>query len=549
MLIMGTHPSRRDTEVSLNAIQNFLSQIGTRRMFMMGGVALALLAMLGFLAMRGTGSDLDYLYTDLDPSAAQSIATKLAAQGVQYQVSGDGSAILAPREQLAQLRMSMAGEQVGGKIGYEVLDSATPFGLSAAREKIDETRAVEGELARSISTLESVSSARVHIVMPERAVFSTETRKATAGVTLRTRGPISAENIQAIRYLVSSSVPELSPESVSIIDQTGRLLARAGESGAAQSDEVQVTTEARLREQIESLLEPIVGMGKVRAEVSAEINRDQVREESQTFDPDKQVIAHQISVESGDRSQESDAGAQGATVSNQLPDATGANAAGGGAGRASNSNQTSEDTTYDNSRTNVVKVSQPGAIKRLTVAVMVDGGAKGLPTPQVQRITRLVQNAVGFNAERGDSVAVESMAFSQPEEVSDVSSMLSKLPMDHIFTLLKLLVIGGVGLFALRIMKNRGGADAAADPKLLAAQDGVVAALPGAEAISPGLPGAAPMAAIGNDGPSHMAQLDHEIALAQVEGGIKASSLRRLGDTITANPAESVSVIRQWMNA
>lgn len=527
----------------MNAIQNFLSQIGTRRMYLMGGVAVLLLATLGFLAVRGTGSDMDFLYTDLDPSAAQTIATKLSAQGVQFQLSGDGTAIMAPREQLPQLRMSMAGDQIGGKIGYEVLDSATPFGLSAAREKIDETRAIEGELARSISTLESVSNARVHIVMPERALFATEGRKATAGVTLRTRGPMAAENIQAIRYLVSASVPELSPESVSIIDQTGRLLARAGEAGTGQTDELQAATEARLREQIESLIEPIVGMGKVRAEVSAEIDRDQRREESQVFDPDKQVISHQVTVESGDQSQENDSGSDGATVSNQLPDATGA-FGGGNSGRKSNSNETSEDTSYDNSRTNIVSVRQPGAIKRLTVAVMVDGGAKGLPTQQLQRITRLVENAVGYKADRGDSVAVESMAFTQPDEMTDMGSILSSLPMDHIFTVLKLLVIGGIGLFALKMLRTRGAADVgrlaqAADPIQLATEAGAATQLPGA----------GPMGALTSEGPSHMAQIDHEIALAQVEGGIKASSLRRIGETITANPAESVSVIRQWMNS
>lgn len=531
----------------MNAIQNFLRQIGTRRMYLMGGVAMLLLVMLGFLAVRGTSSDMDFLYTDLDPSAAQSIATKLSAQGVNYQLSGDGTAILAPREQLSQLRMSMAGDQMGGKIGYEVLDSATPFGLSAAREKIDETRAIEGELARSISTLESVANARVHIVMPERALFATEGRKATAGVTLRTRGPISAENIQAIRYLVSASIPELAPESVSIIDQTGRLLARAGEAGAGQTDELQAATEARLREQIESLLEPIVGQGKVRAEVAAEIDRDQRREESQVFDPDKQVIAHQVTVENGDQSQENDGSVDGASVSNQLPDAT-ANAGGGGSGRRSNSNETSEDTTYENSRTNIVSVRQPGAVKRLTVAVMVDGGAKGLPAAQIQRMTRLVQNAVGYSAERGDNVAVESMAFSQPDEMADMNSILSSLPMDHIFTVLKLIVIGAIGLFALRMMRTRGGNDLGTrpvdggEPVRIAADAGVGSASPLQ------IPGSATQAALASDAPSHMAQIDHEIALSQVEGGIKASSLRRIGETVTANPAESVSVIRQWMN-
>ncbi|CAN5249289.1 flagellar basal-body MS-ring/collar protein FliF [soil metagenome] len=446
----------------MNAIQTFLKQIGTRRMYLMGGVAIALLGALTFLAFRGSSAEMGYLYTDLDPSAAQSISQKLSAQNVKFQISGDGTAIMAPTDQLAQLRMSMAGEQVGGKIGYDVLDSASPFGLSSSREKMDETRAIEGELARSIGTLESVSSARVHIVMPERAVFAEEGRKATAGVTVRTRGRLSPENVQAIRYLVSSSVPELSPASVSIVDQTCRLLARAGDAGAttdAETDAMQQATEERLRTQIESLIEPIVGAGKVRAEVSAAIDRDSRREESQTFDPDKQVIAHQTSVNTGDQSQENNPSAQGASVSTQLPGGTPPAAAGSGDTRQANSKQTSEDTTYDNTRTNAVVVRQPGALKRLTVAVMIDSGAKPLPAAQIQRLTTLVQNAVGYDAQRGDSVAIENMAFAQPEEVAPLGGFLDSLPKDQLFNVLKLLVIGGIGLFALTMMRTRGAAD------------------------------------------------------------------------------------------
>jgi flagellar M-ring protein FliF len=377
-------------------------------------------------------------------------------------------------------------------------------------------------------------------------VFSDEGRKATAGVTVRTRGRLSPENVQAIRYLVSSSVPELSPESVSIVDQTGRLLARAGDAGAAtnaETDEMQQAMEEKLRAQIESLVEPIVGAGKVRAEVSANIDRDSRREESQTFDPDKQVIAHQTSVESGDQSQEGNPAAQGASVSAQLPGNAPAPTAGSSDTRQANSKQTSEDTTYDNTRTNAVVVRQPGTLKRLTVAVMIDSGAKPLPAAQVQRLTTLVQNAVGYDAQRGDSVAIENMPFAQPEEVAPLGSFLSSLPKDQIFNLLKLVVIGAIGLFALKMMRTRGGG---ADLPEGAVQEQTLLG----RILPPAITGAPALAALpAGDGVSHMEQIDQEIALAQVEGGIKASSLRRIGETITANPAESVSVIRQWMNA
>ncbi|MBR0550937.1 flagellar basal-body MS-ring/collar protein FliF [Stakelama marina] len=512
----------------------------------MGGVALTLLVALAAVAMSGGSSDrMGYLYTDLDPSAAQSITEKLRAQNVPFSLSGDGTAILAPEDRLPELRMSMAGEQLGGKIGYEVLDEQQPFGISSSREKMNETRAIEGELSRSIATLQNIANARVHIVMPERALFAAEKRKASAAVTVKTRGRLSQENVEAIRYLVAAAVPELSPESISIVDQTGALLARAGEVGeigASQADERKVAIESRIRHQVESLLEPIVGVGKVRAEVAADIDRDQTREEAQVYDPDNQVIARQVTVESGDQSRENQAGAQGATVAAQLPEGQGQIDGNGGDTRESARNENSEDTTYQNSSRHTVTVRTPGQIKRLTVAVMVDGGDKDLPAEQTQRLTRLVENAVGYDADRGDSVIVESMAFAQPGEIADAEGgLLSNLPVDQLFGIGKLLLIAAVGLIVLRMLKPKAApADAAG---LIAGPDGQPITLTpqSGEAGEAGEGGG--QAAI--EGP----QLDDEIALAQVEGNIKASALKKIGEAITGSPAESASVIRQWMNA
>ncbi len=269
----------------------------------MGGVALAVLLGIGLLAFRGGSSQMGFLYTDLDPSAAAAISEKLKAQGVALQPSSaDGTAITAPVDKLPELRMAMASEKLGGKIGYEVLDQEEPFGVSSSRAKLNETRAIEGELSKSIESLDRVSKARVHIVMPERAMFAAEARKATAAVTLKTQGRLPGESVQAIRYLVASSVPELSPESVSVVDQSGALLARAGDEASAATSEVeerQAAVEARLRQEIESLIEPIVGQGKVRAEVAVVLDRDQTRQEAETYDPDKQVTP--ASGDGGDR--------------------------------------------------------------------------------------------------------------------------------------------------------------------------------------------------------------------------------------------------------
>ncbi len=535
---------------ALEAIKNLVTQLGTKRLALMGGVAFALLAALTVVAMTSSKSNMGYLYTDLDPAAASTITEKLKAQNVPYTLSADGTAIMAPEDKLAQLRMSMAGEKLGGKIGYEVLDAEQPFGVSASRAKMNETRAIEGELAKSIQTIQNVTAARVHIVMPERAMFANESRKATAAVTVKTKGHMGSEQIAAIRYLVSSSVPELSPDAVSVVDQTGALLARAGDpdtAGAADADERQQAVEGKLRDEIEALLQPIVGEGKVRAEVSAQIDRDQTREEANVYDPDKQVVARQVSVETGDQNKESEAGPQTTSVANQLPDAK-ANPAAPGSSRQSASNQTSEDTTYSNSSTKTVTLRAPGKVTRLTVAVMVDGGPKGLPAEQIQRLQRLVENAVGIDTQRGDSVVVESMPFSAVPVDEGKESFLSKLPMDKIWTFLQLALIAGVGLLALRMLKPKP-EPLAIEPEMTAleaqqqseemrlltarAADGDPDALEQLEQM------ASPETAL----------LDQEIALAQVDGRIKLSALKRIGSAIAASPPEAASVIRQWMNA
>jgi flagellar M-ring protein FliF len=539
----------------LEAIKKLAGQLGPKRLMMMGGVAVALLAILAFVATRTSKPEMGFLYTDLDPSAAATITEKLKAQNVDYTLSADGTSVMAPQDKLAELRMSLAGEKLGGKIGYEVLDEEQPFGVSASRAKMNETRAIEGELSKSIQTIQDVSAARVHIVMPEREMFANESRKATAAVTVKTKGRLSSESIASIRYLVSSSVPELSPDAVSVVDQTGALLARAGDpstAGAGDADERQQAVESKLRDEVESLLEPIVGQGKVRAEVSAQIDRDQTREESNIFDPDKQVISRQVSVESGDQNQETDPASPTASVANQLPEAQGQGGAGAQGQKTSRSNQTSEDTTYDNSSTKTVTMRTPGKVTRLSVAVMVDGGEKGLPAPQIQRLQRLVENAVGADTQRGDSVVVESMPFTAGDAFADKDAgLFSKLPVDKLWGLLQIIVIGAVGLIALKMLK----------PKILPGAETPELAGP-ADAIP--LSGQSPemlaLAARAADGdPDAMQQLesmggdqpllDQEIALAQVDGRIKLSALKRIGDAITASPPEAASVIRQWMNA
>ncbi|HYZ49211.1 MAG TPA: flagellar M-ring protein FliF C-terminal domain-containing protein, partial [Sphingomonas sp.] len=289
-----------------------------------------------------------------------------------------------------------------------------------------------------------------------------------------------------------------------------------------------------------------VGAGKVRAEVAATIDRDQTREEASAVDPDKQAIAHQVTVESNDQSDENGAATPVASVAQQLP-AAGTTTPPGGDSRRSRRGETSEDTTYENSRTNTVRVRAPGAITRLTVAVMVDAGERGLPPQELQRLQRLVENAVGFDAQRGDNVAVESMPFAAADAGAADQNIFSNLPLDQIFGVLKLLIIAGVALLAVRMLRpkyDRRRSEEASVP----AQDALAA--PAQEPLalptgSTGIDEAALLAAA--EGQVNL--LDQEVALAQVDGRVKLSAIKRIGEAVSASPAEAASVIRQWMAA
>lgn len=524
----------------MQSILNFLGQMGRGRLLVMGGVAALLLAVLGYVAFRGSSPEMGFLYTGLEPGAASTIADQLKSQNVPYQVAADGTALMVPRDRMAELRMSLASQQIGAKIGYDVLDAEQPFGVSASRAKMNETRAIEGELAKSIETLDSVSGARVQIVMPERELFASEPRKATASVTLKTLGRLKPEQINSIRYLVSSAVPELLPENISIVDQTGALLARAGEPGSdggGDLEQQQTAVAARLRSQIESLLEPIYGAGKVRAEVSVQLERSQTREETEEYDPDKQVIQRQVSVESADQNTEGqNSQPVGTTVSNQLPE----NAADGAAGsnRATQSNQTSEDTTYQNSVTRKVLVNAPGSVKRLTVAVTIDGGKAGVPKPQIQQVTRLVENSVGAVTERGDSVIVESMAFAKAEDVAAVSTALPfGINMDQIMSVLKLIIIAGAGIVVLRILRSRGGGGGEEGQFQLAAAGS--------------LEGASGLDAVFADAQNALSDQARGDALRMAEEAAsakKAQVIQQLGGRVATDPTAAANVFRQWLN-
>ncbi len=266
-----------------------------------------------------------------------------------------------------------------------------------------------------------MQNARVHLVIPERRLFERDREPPRASIALKLRGELDAGQIRAVRHLVASAVEGLRPERVSVVDENGRLLAdgaQADQAGGAAADERQTSIERRLRQQVEDIVASVVGMGRARVQVNAEMDVNRIESRSETFDPESRVArSTQTRTE---QSTSNEPREQGVTVGNELPQAQGQQGGGQGATREA-SNKSEEVTNFEISRTTRTEVLEGGRVRKLSVAVLVDGvyarSANGevsyQPRPQeeLERISALVRTAIGFDRQRGDQVEVVNLRF------------------------------------------------------------------------------------------------------------------------------------------
>ncbi|WP_404401838.1 flagellar basal-body MS-ring/collar protein FliF [Pelagibacterium halotolerans] len=407
-----------------------LQRLGVARIAAMAVVAIMLLGFFAFLIMRSTTPQMAPLYTGLTFEDSGAIVSELNTMGMPYELRGEGDTILIPRDQITTTRMTLAqsGLPQRGQVGYEIFDQQSALGATSFVQNINHVRALEGELARTISSLARVQSARVHLVLPERELFSRDMKQPSASIVLSVRGQLSSGEIAAVQHLVASAIEGLSPNAVSIVDDTGTLLASGNgtdeTSVTAQAIEERVVgIENRMRTRIEELLASIVGAGRARVQVSAELDLNRSTVTSETFDPNSQVARSSQVRETEDQS--TGAGNTGeVTVANELP---GASENTGDGGSTQLSTTLEETTNYEISRTTETSVNEAGDIKRLSVAVVVDGvytyDAQGNPiyearsAEELDQITALVRTAMGFDGDRGDQVEVVNMQFAQRPDI------------------------------------------------------------------------------------------------------------------------------------
>ena len=550
----------------MNAVLDGLKALGAARLVALVVVGIAMLAMLGLLTMRGSApARLSLLYADLDPREAGQIAEALDKAHIDHEEPGAGDRVLVPGSDVARARMLLAkdGLPSGGSIGYEIFDRGDSMTASDFQQEINQTRAMEGEIARSIRMLNGVRAVRVHIVLPRHTPFARDQLPAQASVVLTMSGQsrLDAQGVQAVLNMVAAAVPGLKPQAISVIDSRGTLLAHAGQpteadSGLQTGEEIRHATEVKLTRAIEDMLERSLGPGHVRAEASVEMNFDHVHETTENYNPDQQVARSTQSVNDKNRSTE---GEKTVSVQNNLP-----NADAGAQGQSGSTGERTEETTnYEIGKVVRTLVREQPQIARISLAVMVDGtvsaGADGRAAwhdrdaDDLGRIKRLVQSAIGFDAKRGDTVEVVSMRFIAPDEAIEAPKGLLGLGLEKsdIMTLGQSAILGLVIMLAL-IFVVRPLAMRLTSGSLLSVggHGGLLAGVGGGGMSSSGALGGAGMPALAGGGGAGGAMLTDEsmVEMANIEGQIRASSIRKLSDLVEKHPDESLSIMRAWMN-
>jgi flagellar M-ring protein FliF len=536
----------------------FLKSLGAARIGAMAAVTVALVGVFSFLVLRATSPQMTPLFADLTIEDSNAIVKDLERQGIAYEIKNEGAIVLIPRDRVARVRMKLAegGLPKGGGMGYEIFDKSDTLGATSFVQNINHLRALEGELARTIRSIDRVQAARVHLVLPERPLFSRDKVEPSASIVLKMRGTLEAQQVRAIRHLVATAVNGLKPERVSVVDEAGRLLAdgAAGDSASepgAHAEERQASFERRLREQIESIVSSVVGPGRARVQLTADFDINRITQTSDRFDPDGRVLR------SSQTREEQTATADGregqVTVGNELPGAQRAPPE-NPAPQRDQSKKSEEIVNYEISRTTKTEVIEGARIKRVSVAVLVDGtyakGSSGETTYQprtseeMDRIGALVRSAIGFDQKRGDQIEVINLRFAEAPMTPIVESTgwmsFLQFTKDDVLRGIELVVMTLLGLVVVLVVVRP------LVKRILAPDDSPRAIAPAPAGLVAAPAGNAPAIAAGT--PAIANHTSKMIDIAQVQGQVHAQSIQKVGELAQKNPHEAVSIIRQWLH-
>ncbi len=536
----------------LQSLVSFLKGLGAARLMAMVAVTAALIGFFAFVIIRVTTPQMTTLFTDLSTEDSSAIIKDLERQAIPYELRNDGAVIMVPKDKVTRLRMKLAegGLPKGGGVGYEIFDKSDALGTTSFVQNINHLRALEGELARTIRAIDRIQAARVHLVLPERPLFSRETPEPSASIVVRVRGSLEPQQIKAIRHLVASAVSGLKPQRVSIVDEAGQLLAdgEAGDNENVAGDERRNAYEKRLRNEVEAIVSSVVGAGRARVQLSADFDYNRITQTSDKFDPEGRVLRSSQTRE--ESSATTDNSGQ-VTVNNELP---GNQRPDGASAAKDQSKKTEETNNYEISHTTKTEVTEAGRVNRISVAVLVDGAyaknEKGemvyqeRSKDQLDRIATLVRSAIGFDQKRGDQVEVVNLKFAELPAVPPIAEPTGLLGMlqftkDDVMYVIELGVMMLLSLVVLFMVIRP------LVKRILASE--VIPALTGDDAVPALTDGSA--AAAGSTGQSLVpgAAGLNQIDVAQVQGQVHAQTVHRVGELAERNPNETANIVRQWL--
>ena len=527
-----------------------LAQIGYSRLLAFGGTALVLATMIAVALGVVLRPSYAPLYSGLPPAEASGMVQALEQAGFAVEVSRDGGTVSVPQEDVARARMTLAdaGLLAEGAPGWELFDQADGLGMNSFLQQVNRLRALEGELARSIQTIDGITSARVHLVLPQREAFSRERPEATASVIVRSRpgATVAARQAESIRALVASAVPGLAPGRITVLSGSGETILGPGADAPGSAGAFQDrknALEGRLTDSIQRLLAARVGAGNARVQVNVDLSSVRQVTRSEAFDPDGRVVR---STETrAETSRDTDTASDDVGVAGNLPDPLAL--PGGGGGSSSERERSDEVINYEIGSTRTETVAEPGAVARISVAVLVDGvyapDAEGAlvyaprEAAEIKRLATLVRASIGFDAARGDTVSVESMQFAATEAPGGgeagpgwASAVMPVLP-----SVLR-------GLFALSVV---------ALVLRFGVRPAVAALLP---PPAPALPEAAGVGAIEDTeaeapGASAPAALPSALSVPGVAGPVDRLGLEQARALATAEPEAATRTLKGWLAA
>ena len=531
-----------------NFIQN-IKNLSPGRLASIAAVAIFLISFFVYLATKLNTGDYAILYTDLEMEDAKQIVQHLETANIKYRLTKNGTEILVPQEDVNKMRIDtadLAMASKGSNVGYEIFDHTDALGSTNFVQNVNLIRALEGELARTIRSVDHIKSARVHLVLPKREMFSREEQVLTASVVIKTDGgQLSLENIRSIQQLVAAAVPKLDVKNVSIVDNAGNLLTNNFEDEEAvklaSNEALRLDQERKMSQQVQNLLEKSIGEGKVRAQVNLEMDFDEIITNEEIYDPDSQVVRSQATVTDNSTSNEME---QPVSVAQNIPNG---DMVASESGSINHKSRTEETINYEISKIVRNKVKNSGTIKRLGVAVIVDGiyerNSDGKlvyrerTSEEMEQIRSLVKSAVGFDAERGDMVEVANMQFAsnQPEIELVEETLIMGFTKEELMRIAE-----GIGVAIVAILVILLVIRPLINNAFESNTNGGESRLLGDNAEEDNL-------LLSNFLNEEDSEIEELINMNKIDGRIKVSSLKKINDIVEKNPDAAVNIIRGWL--